>query len=147
MPGWQRAERLGRALDLDGPEEHRCLLARRGNDLVGVADLVTFRRENEHVAHLDVRVIPAYRRLGVGTAIVERVAQLARTEGRTELGGSDETPVRAGFEDAAGPFARSLGFAPALPMVRRMLHLPLSARAPLVTSATTPGPHLRATPC
>ena len=29
-PGWQRAERLAQALDRDGPEEHRCLVARSG---------------------------------------------------------------------------------------------------------------------
>jgi hypothetical protein len=28
-PGWPRAERLGLALDHDGPEEHGCLVARR----------------------------------------------------------------------------------------------------------------------
>ena len=28
-PGWQRAERLALALDAEGPEEHRCLVARR----------------------------------------------------------------------------------------------------------------------
>ena len=125
-PGWQRAERLGQALDRDGPEEHRCLVARRGSELVGVADLETFRRENPHVARLDVRVPPAHRRRGVGTAIVEAAARLAEAEGRTELGGMDEAPVRTGFADAAGPFARRLGFVPALPMVRRTLALPLS---------------------
>jgi GNAT superfamily N-acetyltransferase len=117
---------LGQALDRDGPEEHRCLVARRGSELVGVADLETFRRENQHVARLDVRVRAEHRRHGVGTAIVEVVARLARAERRTELGGMDETPVRSGFVDAAGPFARRLGFAPALPMVRRLLRLPLS---------------------
>lgn len=126
MPGWQRSERLGQALDRDGPEEHRCLVACRGRELVGVVDLETFRRENRHVARLDVRVLPAHRRHGVATAIVEAAARLARAEGRTELGGMDETPVRAGFVDRAGPFARRLGFVPALPMVRRLLRLPLS---------------------
>ena len=125
LPGWQRAERLGRALD-EGPEEHRCLVARRRNELLGVADFETYRWENQHVARLNVRVLPAYRRQGVGTAIVEAAARLAQAEGRTELGGSDETPVRTGFVDAAGPFARHLGFSPALPMVRRTLRLPLS---------------------
>jgi GNAT superfamily N-acetyltransferase len=126
LPGWQRSERLGRALDRDGPEEHRCLVARRGRELVGIANLETFRRENRHVARLDVRVPPARRRQGVATAIVEAAARLAQSEGRTELGGMDETPVRAGFVDSAGPFARRLGFTPALPMVRRVLRLPLS---------------------
>jgi RimJ/RimL family protein N-acetyltransferase len=124
-PGWQRAERLGRGLD-DGPEQHRCLVARRRDELVGIADFETYRRENEHVARLNVRVLPAHRRQGVGTAIVEAATRFAQAEGRTELGGTDETPVRAGFVDAAGPFARHLGFAPALSMVRRGLRLPLS---------------------
>jgi GNAT superfamily N-acetyltransferase len=37
----------------------------------------------------------------------------------------DETPVRAGYVNAATGFAQALGFAPALPMARRELALPL----------------------
>ena len=32
-PGWLRAERLGLAIDHDGPEEHRCLVARQAGQV------------------------------------------------------------------------------------------------------------------
>jgi GNAT superfamily N-acetyltransferase len=127
QPGWQRVERLAMALGEDGPEEHRCLVARgAGGHVDGVADLEMFRRENLHVARVDVRVLPAARRRGVGSALVRAAAQIAAATGRTELGGMDETPARAGYVDAARPFAEQLGFVPALHMVRRVLRLPLS---------------------
>ncbi len=124
-PGWQRAERLAMALDAEGPEEHRCLVARRHGRVVGIADLEMFRHENRHVARVEVRVRVRSRRTGVGTALVQGAARLARAAGRSELGGMDESPLRVGYEDAAGPFARRLGFAGALRMVRRRLTLPL----------------------
>ncbi len=127
-PGWQRGERLAMALDVEGPEAHRCLVARRQGRVVGIADLEMFRRENRHVARVDVRVPARDRRTGVGTALVEGAARLARAAGRSELGGMDESPIRAGYEDAAGPFARRLGFSAALRMVRRRLTLPLDPK-------------------
>jgi len=49
-PGWQRVERLAMALDEDGPEEHRLLVAREGAGadgvVCGVADVEFSRREN-----------------------------------------------------------------------------------------------------
>jgi GNAT superfamily N-acetyltransferase len=126
-PGWQRAERLAMALDREGPEEHKCLLARdEGGAVLGIADLEMYRRENGHVARMDVRVRPEQRRRGVGSAIVTAAKEAARASGRTELGGMDEKPTREGFVDAAGPFAIRLGFAPAQQMVRRELDLPKS---------------------
>jgi len=124
-PGWQRAERLAKALDEEGPEEHHCLVARSEGRVVGIADLEMFRRENRHVARADVRVLPAHRRRGAGTALVESAECMARAAGRTELGGMDETPTREGYVDRAEPFARHLGFSVALRMVRRRLTVPL----------------------
>jgi GNAT superfamily N-acetyltransferase len=126
-PGWQRAERLAMALDEEGPEEHRCLMARNDTGgVVGIGDLETFRRENRHVARLDVRVRAAYRRQGVGSAIVGQASALAAAGGRTELGGMDQTPARPGYVTAGAPFARHLGFTVALRMVLRELALPLA---------------------
>jgi GNAT superfamily N-acetyltransferase len=127
-PGWQRAERLALALDEEGPEEHRSLAARdAGGRVVGIADLEMFRRENLHLARLDVRVLPAHRRRGAGTALVAAAADMAARTGRRELGGLDESPDREGYVDAAAPFARHLGFAPVQRMVRRELELPIPA--------------------
>ena len=124
-PGWQRQERRVMALDQDGPEEHRCLSAvDDSGDVVGIGDLTMYRRENDHVAEVVVAVLARARRHGVGTAIVAEAERLARARGRRELGGMDEVPVRAGYEDAASPFARQLGFVPAQHLVRRELGLP-----------------------
>jgi GNAT superfamily N-acetyltransferase len=126
-PGWQHAERLVRALDQEGPEEHQCLVARGGDGgVLGVADLETFRRENRHLARLQVYVLPEARRHGVGSALVWTASDMARQTGRTELGGMDETPRRTGYIDAAAGFARRLGFSPAQHMIKREQKLPLS---------------------
>jgi len=127
-PGWQRAERLAMALDDVGPEEHRLLVAREdGTGAVqGFADIELYRRENLELARVELRVLPAHRRRGIGSSLVAAVEQLVTAVGRTELGGMDETPVRADCEDAAGPFATRHGFTFTQEMVRRELRLPLS---------------------
>lgn len=125
-PGWQREERLAKALDRDGPRENRCLVARRRGDVVGIASMILFRRENRDLAQLEVRVLPEHRRQGVGTAIAGAAADVARQSGRTVLAGEDEVWERPGFVDTGGPFARRLGFTPVQRMVRRRLDLPLS---------------------
>jgi GNAT superfamily N-acetyltransferase len=127
-PGWQRVERLAMALDQDGPVEHQCWLAREGERVAGIADLELYRRENPHVARLDVRVLPEFERRGIGSALVDVAEQISTGTGRTELGGMDETPVYLGYVDRAGPFARRLGFESAQRMVRRQLTLPLDPR-------------------
>jgi GNAT superfamily N-acetyltransferase len=126
-PGWQRAERLAMALDDEGPEEHRLLVARDAGGIVcGIADVELYRRENAQLARTEVRVLPSSRRRGIGSSLLAAVELLVAAAGRTELGGMDETPVRAGYEDAAGPFATRHGFTLAQTMVRRELRLPLS---------------------
>jgi GNAT superfamily N-acetyltransferase len=122
-PGWQRAERLATALDADGPEEHRYFPAEEGGMALGCLDLELFRRENLHVARVDVRVLPEARRRGIGRALVAMAEEAARVTGRRELGGMDEVPIRADYEDTAAPFARRLGFVPVQRMVLRRLVL------------------------
>jgi GNAT superfamily N-acetyltransferase len=113
------------ALDEDGPDEDRPLAARRAGAVVGVANLKMFRRENHHLARLEVRVLREHRRHGIGTALLEAAERMAAATGRSELAGMDETPVRPGYVDAAGAFARQLGFTVAQRMVRRRIDLPL----------------------
>jgi GNAT superfamily N-acetyltransferase len=124
-PGWQREERLAKALDRNGPRENLCLVARRRGEVVGIASMILFRRENRDLAQLEVRVLPEHRRQGVGTAIAGAAADVARRRGRTVLAGEDEVWDRPGFVDTGGPFARRLGFTPVQRMVRRRLDMPL----------------------
>jgi GNAT superfamily N-acetyltransferase len=135
LPGWQRVERLAMALDEDGPVVHRAVVARSGagagapgaaaGQVCGIGELQLPRRENLDLAEVDVRVLPAFRRMGVGRAIVAALEEIAVVAGRTELTGSDEVPVRPGYLDAAQPFARDLGFSAVQQNVRRELQLPL----------------------
>jgi GNAT superfamily N-acetyltransferase len=128
-PGWQRVERLAMARDIDGPVEHRLLVAHDIDDhVVGMADLELYRRENPHLARIEIRVLPERRRCGIGSALLGAVEQIAVRTGRTELAGMDETPRRTGYEDSAGPFARHHGFSAAQEMIRRELRLPLDPR-------------------
>ncbi len=125
-PGWQHAERRAMALDETGPEDNRPLVARLGDTVVGVANLKMFRHEDLQLARTEVRVRSEYRRRGIGTELLAAVEALAAQSGRTELAGMDDSPVRDGYVDAAGPFARHHGFTVAQRMVRRCLDLPLS---------------------
>ena len=109
-PGWQRAERLAMARDSDGPEEHRCLVAHDGEGggrVLGVADLELYRRENLHLGRVWIRVPLANRRRGAGSAVLRAAERIAADNGRTELGGWDEIPMRGGYVNAAGPFSAS----------------------------------------
>jgi GNAT superfamily N-acetyltransferase len=125
-PGWQRVERQAMALDREGPIERQCLVAHTDGRAVGVADLEMFRRENGHVARIDVRVLPAWRRRGVGSALVAFAEGTAARTGRTEVGGMDQTPTREDYVDSAGSFARRLGFEPVQRVTHRRLSLPLT---------------------
>jgi GNAT superfamily N-acetyltransferase len=125
-PGWLRVERHVMALDEDGPESHHCVVARDVDGRVcGIGELELPRFENLDLAIVDVQVLPASRRAGVGSAIAATLEEMALAAGRSELAGMDETPERPGYSDAARPFARHHGFSPVQQMVRRELRLPL----------------------
>jgi GNAT superfamily N-acetyltransferase len=125
QPGWQYEELLAMALDRDGAFERRPLVAHRAGVVAGAAGLEITRHENFHLARVDLRVLPEYRRGGVGTALVEASDRIAAAAGRTELAMEDETPLRPDYVDHAGPFARRLGFTVVQRMVRRGIDMPL----------------------
>lgn len=126
-PGWQYAELHAMALDEDGPWQRQPLVARRNGIVVGVVGFELSRRENLHLARVEIRVLPEHRRHGVGTALVDAAEAMAAAAGRTELVGKDQTPLRPDYVDPAAPFARHLGFTVAIVMVRRAIDLPLDA--------------------
>jgi RimJ/RimL family protein N-acetyltransferase len=63
-------------------EPGRWFLAYAGDDPVGLASLHTSEHDNLEMAWLQVRVVPAHRRRGHGTAILKRVEALAVDLGR-----------------------------------------------------------------
>lgn len=74
-------------------------------------------QENPHLALLDLRVDPARRRGGLGTALLRHAAGQAAADGRVSLRGT----VQQG--SAGEAFARQAGAAPGIEDVRRMLEL------------------------
>ena len=54
-------------------------------ELVGMAVVGVPKQDNRHLAWLEVQVHPGARRRGIGQALVEEAASLARAEGRREL--------------------------------------------------------------
>ena len=72
--------------------------------VVGVAEYAVIRWDNHHVALAEVRVRPACRRRGHGGALLERLVDRAREDGKTTV------LVEAYDLPAARPFAARHGF-------------------------------------
>jgi GNAT superfamily N-acetyltransferase len=70
-------------------------------DTVGAGWLRTPLLDNIELAELDVHVLPALRRRGIGTAVLARLDEEARSRGRRVLTGLSSWPYDAG-SDAAG---------------------------------------------
>jgi GNAT superfamily N-acetyltransferase len=81
--------------------------------------------ENPHASEITLAVHPEHRRRGVGTAIVEKMAERASADGRRTLNTIVDVPLGLTAEHASGPFARSTGFEQTLTGHKRLLRLPL----------------------
>lgn len=78
-------------------------LARGDGEVCGWYLLSLPKRENQHLADVNLVVAPARRRAGLGTALLGHAADRARHEGRRLLTGHTEE------SSAGGAFARALG--------------------------------------
>jgi GNAT superfamily N-acetyltransferase len=88
-------------------EPKRLLVARIDGRIVARAIYETSTApESAHVAWLSVEVLPAARGQGIGTALLERLIDLARSEGRSTL----QAHVMHGEEDAAERIVPPTGF-------------------------------------
>jgi GNAT superfamily N-acetyltransferase len=101
------------------------LIARIDGTLAGTATLALPQIDNRHLAQFELQVHPAYRRRGVGRALLERVIQRARDEGRRALGGWTTRTVPGGppRNEAGGPFLATRGFTAALGGFMRRIDL------------------------
>lgn len=97
-----------------------------GTTCLGAATLDLPRRENLHLAEIDVNVPPAHRRHGVGAALLDHTLQLAKKQGRTTITGEVNVPQAQAFADSApGGFLLPRGFASQHTEERLLLDVPV----------------------
>ncbi|MFC6286762.1 GNAT family N-acetyltransferase [Nocardioides sp. GCM10027113] len=100
--------------------------ARDGDVVVGTGELELSLNDNTHLAEVAVHVVPARRREGIGTALLDRLDALRREAGRTtviaELFVPDGAVGRAGLE-----FATRAGFGSVHVEDHLVLDLPVAA--------------------
>jgi len=92
--------------------------------ILGVGLMEFPLRENLHSAEITLAVHPVQRRRGVGTAIVERMGEAARADGRRTLNSIVDVPVALAATHASLSFAPRVGFEPTLAGNTRHLRLP-----------------------
>jgi GNAT superfamily N-acetyltransferase len=99
-----------------------------GGPMLGVGMLEFPERDNLHSAEIVLAVHPQHRRRGVGTAIVERMAEVARADGRRTLNIIVDVPVAAAADHPSVYFGPRVGFESTLPGNSRHLRLPMESR-------------------
>lgn len=140
----QAAQRADRSHPVLETYERRVQLARRpapgrrrtlwaaydGGELVGAADLAGSTRDNPHLAALEVNVVRAHRRRGIGRALHDAAVRRGRADGCTTFIGEACQPS-ADHPSPAVEFARALGFETA----HREDHLVLDLPVPGLSAA------------
>jgi GNAT superfamily N-acetyltransferase len=103
------------------------LLAARhlGGPILGVGMMELPLRDNVGSAEVTVAVHPTHRRRGVGTAIVEGMAERGRADGRTVLNSIVDVPLECAATHASLSFAPKVGFEAMLAGNLRHLSLPM----------------------
>jgi GNAT superfamily N-acetyltransferase len=99
-----------------------------GGPMLGVGMLEFPRRDNLHSAEIVVAVHPRHRRRGVGTAIVDRMAEVAGADRRRSLNIIVDVPVEAAADHPSVYFGPRVGFEATLPGNSRHLRLPMPSR-------------------
>ena len=118
-----RARALAGLPARDPSELVRLLLADDGGRPVGAALLELPRRDNTHLAYVEVHVVPEARRRGIGTALLT-AAEAATADRSLTTSDLDEPPALVGCSPGRR-FLERHGFRCALTEVRRDLELPV----------------------
>lgn len=92
---------------------------------VGMALMEFPMLENSHSTEITLAVHPDHRRRGVGTAIVEKMGERARANGRRTLNSIVDVSLSRVGEDGARAFAIAMGFESTLTGNLRHLRVPL----------------------
>lgn len=120
-----------------GPYYARTLLtARVEGRLAGVAELGLPQQANEHLAELEVDVLPEFRRRGVGRALHDEAVRRARADGRSTMAGEAHQDGHSPSPSAA--FAQAMGFEVGHREDHQVLELPVPEG--LVGSLPDPAP-------
>ncbi|WP_337060281.1 GNAT family N-acetyltransferase [Kineococcus sp. G2] len=122
QPGERRAELEHGTVD----DRIHLLLARDGaGTALGAAEVWLPVHDNAHLALVDVAVVPAHRRRGVGSALLRACLDVAAAAGRTRVRCTTERPLDVAAGDWPGSAAAAAwGFTLAQAVARRQLLLP-----------------------
>lgn len=102
--------------------EQKAFIARDGATLTGYLQVFLPRSDNPENSDLELTVHPAYRRRGVGRALLGHVTEFLRADGRLRTVGNTYKPLDSDGQDEPGvAFATAVGAKPALTEVRRRL--------------------------
>jgi GNAT superfamily N-acetyltransferase len=101
------------------------LAAVDGDSWLGIAWLDWWLLENTHTVEVELAVDPAYRRRGVGSFLLEAVAERARADGRRLMSGSILADAATG-RSAGTAFAERRGFVQRHVELHQVIELPLS---------------------
>lgn len=97
----------------------------KGVDMVGAGILLLPLLDNQHMAYLMPNVEPERRRAGIGSALLEGMAEWARAAGRRDLVMETAYPFDRREDHPYRAFAEKHGFTLANTEVRRILELPV----------------------
>jgi GNAT superfamily N-acetyltransferase len=124
-PFWTYEELLGAFRSEDSGERQQLFAAYDGDLMVGTAVLWSFLLDNTDKAwfHLDVDV--PQRRRGVGRALIERLEQVAKADGRTLILTDTKLPFDERETHGNRQFAEAVGFELSNYEVVRHLALPV----------------------
>ena len=128
IPDFPMPSRQGHMVRFDHPWHglpEEALLARDGDQLVGVASCLLPQLDNTDMLHLDLRVHPRHRRRGIGTALLHEVYAVARRNDRSlvEVTAITEFPGGPPRDDPANAYLTHRDHKPGLLNVRSRCHI------------------------
>ena len=103
------------------------LAAFEADELVGVNQLHYPLLDNTHLVYVHPRVLPAYRRRGIGTALLEESLRRSREAGRTTVICEIDLPMDDPEDSPNELFARAHGFEHGILDLHRVLDLPVDS--------------------
>ncbi|WP_341926918.1 GNAT family N-acetyltransferase [Nocardioides psychrotolerans] len=125
MPRATEQEWVGAVRAPDSGERAVHVAALVDGKVVGVATAYLFLLDNTDKAWFEVVVDPAHRRAGIGSALVERLTEVATADGRTQLTGGTKIPFDRIDDHPYRAFAEHHGFARSNVEIVRHLALPV----------------------